>query len=76
MSDLLKLADAYYTVARDLEARAYALNKMGQNLFEIADHLCEQNMKKTAMEPAPEPKGCNHFPGQVNCEWCTEVPHE
>ncbi|MDQ5904845.1 MAG: hypothetical protein QG672_2439 [Pseudomonadota bacterium] len=27
-------------------------------------------------EPAQEPKGCNHFPGQVNCEWCTEVPHE
>jgi hypothetical protein len=22
------------------------------------------------------PAGCNHFPGQVNCEWCTEVPHE
>ena len=18
------------------------------------------------------PAGCNHFPGQVNCEWCTE----
>lgn len=34
---------------------------------------CDCNSPPAAYQ---EPKGCNHFPGQVNCEWCTEVPHE
>lgn len=57
MSRLRDLADAYYVVARDLEARAYNLNKMGENLFEIAGHLCEQHMRESAREPVPEPSG-------------------
>ena len=24
-----------------------------------------------AQRPAAAASGCNHFPGQVNCEWCT-----
>jgi hypothetical protein len=55
VSDLLKLAEAYYTVARDLEWRASQMNEMGKRLFNMADQLCEQNAKETAMEPAPEP---------------------
>jgi hypothetical protein len=70
MSHLLELAEHYYAVARDLEAHAYDLNKMGQNLFEIADHLCEQNMKETAKEPATEPAKTTVQPSPVQvCNW-------
>ena len=51
MTDLLKLAEAYYTVARDLEARSAAMYDMGKNLFQIADHLCEQNIREQAARP-------------------------
>ena len=56
MSELLQMAEHYYAVARDLEWRAARMHEMGKNLFDIADRLCEQNMKQTAMEPTPEPQ--------------------
>jgi hypothetical protein len=59
MNEILKLAEAYYTVARDLNARAASMYRMGENLFQIADNLCEQNAKETqnpvTAPPAPAP---------------------
>lgn len=48
------MAEHYYAVARDLEWRAARMHEMGKNLYEIADHLCEENIRQTAPKPEPE----------------------
>jgi hypothetical protein len=76
MSELLKLAECYYAVAHDLVMQGERAIEIGRYLGAMADRMCEQNVKQTAMEPAPEPKGCNHYPGQGSCAWCTEATPE
>ena len=54
-------------------------SQLPRRYFEITSICCLDYPRcdcNSPPEPAQEPKGCNHFPGQVNCEWCTEVPHE
>jgi hypothetical protein len=48
VSDKLKLAEAYYTVARDMEAKARDWLYQSELLSKIADDLCEQSMREAS----------------------------
>jgi hypothetical protein len=43
---LLELADAYYTVARDMEKNAQEQLNVARRMNQYADMLCEQNMRE------------------------------
>jgi hypothetical protein len=47
MSDKLKTAEMYYAVARDLRFQEQRYRETAAILEQIADQLCEQNMKAT-----------------------------
>jgi hypothetical protein len=50
-------------------------SQLPHRYFEVDEICCLDYPRcdcNSPPEPAQEPKGCNHFPGQVNCEWCTE----
>jgi len=54
----LELAEAYYTVARDLEVNAQEQLRIATMLSQAADRLCEKNMRDQKCEcgglkPAP-----------------------
>jgi hypothetical protein len=51
MSDLLKLAESYYTVARDLERVAQQQLDTAKWLNRTADQMCEQNIRAQAALP-------------------------
>ena len=74
---LVKLADAF---GFDVVKRAASPQAAAASASAVQPERCCLDYPRcdcnSPPEPAQEPKGCNHFPGQVNCEWCTEVPHE
>ena len=52
-SRLLDLAEAYYKVAEDMGFQARRYGEIANVLNQMADRLCEQNMKQTPMAEAP-----------------------
>lgn len=53
----LKLAEAYYEVARDLKRHSLNYAAMAENLNKIADTMCEASMRggKSTPNPGKEP---------------------
>lgn len=50
MSELLDLANAYYTVAQDLERRGNELLAQAEYLSTCAGRICEENMRLTPQQ--------------------------
>lgn len=56
MTELLKLAEAYYTVAADLRRQANQILATAALLDTSASRMCEENMRREAKaEAAPSP---------------------
>lgn len=53
MSELLKLAEAYYKVAEDVLRKAAYFQHMGETLNAAADEMCEQNIRDQSPKPEP-----------------------
>ena len=61
MSELLKLAEAYYMVARDLDWHAQEFGRVAGLLNRRADAYCEQNMREAAeAERKADQQGAAH----------------
>jgi len=52
-TEKLTLAEAYYTVAADLERQADWYAETASNLNRLADALCEASMREKAQEAKP-----------------------
>jgi hypothetical protein len=50
-NERLKLAESYYTVARDLMARGERLLEVAEMLNGLADQLCERNISEAGKQP-------------------------
>jgi len=48
MTEKLTLAEAYYMVASDLQRNAMEQLSIAERLNNIADNLCEQNMREAS----------------------------
>lgn len=51
MSEILKLAEAYYKVAANMEYHARRQLEIASELNRHADRLCEQNMRESKSPP-------------------------
>ena len=51
MTDLLKLADAYYATAHDLMMQGEWALSTAKKIGQIADRMCEQNIHEQAALP-------------------------
>lgn len=69
MDERLKLAEAYYMVASDLQRQAECILNMAKNLDRMADRMCEDNIR--------ERSGCRrshpHENMSAECERLTEI---
>jgi hypothetical protein len=61
MDELLKLAEAYYATAQDLERQGTHYLQVAQMLSGIADRICEENMRRK--QPTDNSAGEQHGSG-------------
>ena len=64
MTDLLKLAEAYYTVANDIERQIADLTQMMNHARTSADQLCEMNIRE---QPNLKPCQITEYDGAYKC---------
>ena len=55
MSERLKLAESYYAVSRDMARQGKWYIEVAEQLSQLADSLCEQNMQEHPLTGAPLP---------------------
>jgi hypothetical protein len=67
VSELLKLAEAYYAVSADLKRQAEKWLVQSQEMGFIADRICEENMRQGCTRSHP------HENMNAECERLTEV---